>query len=84
MADLRRERPVRYAAGLVVYWLIWGPALAVALPFAAIGALTNYLADRLFPRIAGFVQPAFALVQKAAIRSGNFVLGYHPDGKTNG
>ena len=79
MPDLRKTRPIRYRLGVAVYWAIWGPAVAVAIPFALIGTATEFCDQRLFPMIADFVQPAWAAIHKAAIRCGNAVLGYTPN-----
>lgn len=71
----KKPHPVRLFLARLVYWSIWGPAVAVAIPFHLFGMWTDFCSDRLFPRIANFVQPAWALVHSAARLCADPILG---------
>lgn len=76
--DLKSQRPVRFVLALVVYRLLWWPALAIALPFALLGAFVDWLSWTAFPVIARTFRPGFGGVHTAALALGNRILGYDP------
>lgn len=75
----QKYHPARLFLARCVYWSIWGPAVAVAIPFQLVSVGADFLADRLFPRIGDFIQPAWGAAHSVALACGNAVLGFKPD-----
>lgn len=75
---MRELHPVRLFTARAVYWSIWGPAVAVAVPFALVAWIADLLSDRIFPKGAALVQPVWGFVHSVALRCGNAVLGVNP------
>ena len=75
----REERPVRHFIAVTVFRAIWWPAVGLAMPFALIGSLVDWLSWTAFPAVANFVQPAWGAVHTAAFALGNKILGYEPE-----
>lgn len=71
-----RHHPVRMFAARTVYWALWGPPLAVALPFALLGWLVDWLSQTAFPKVADIAQPAWGAAHDFALKCGNRILGF--------
>lgn len=71
-------RPIRLLLARVVYWLIWGPAVGMVIPFFLVARFVDWLSWKAFPRIGDFAQPAWSFTHTLALRLGNAVLGYDP------
>jgi hypothetical protein len=75
---MTKHNPARLFLARAVYWSIWGPAIAVALPFALVGVFIGWLEWKAFPWIARITQPAWGAANRLALRCGNAVLGFKP------
>lgn len=78
-SDIKAARPIRHAAAVTIYRLLWWPVCAALIPFVAFGAFVDWLSWTAFPAIARTCRPGAAAVHNGALRVGNLVLGHQPE-----
>lgn len=77
MTDLPVQRPARLFAARVFYWVIWGPACLIALPFILLSDFVNWLSWDAFPWVGRRAQPIWDAVHAGTLWLGNRIAGLH-------
>lgn len=67
---LTKVQHVRLFLGRTVYWMLWGPAVAIVLPFAILAAVAEFLG-----RGGRLVESALQVWNGFSLRCGNAVFG---------
>jgi hypothetical protein len=75
MGKLTKAQHVRLFLGRAVYYAMWAPAVAMALPFVLIQYAFEFLAETAFPALARLFRPPFAWWHTVALGTGNAVFG---------
>lgn len=75
MGMLTKAQASRLFIGRAVYWVLWGPAVAIAIPFVALHDVLEFIVYKALPRMGGAIRPAFTAWHSLALWIGNAIFG---------